>query len=72
MPGALAKRRWTAVLLTKELLISMVDAPDDMLDGLGIKLLPVGKPCHTLELRDMALQSVITGVAFEPLIIALL
>jgi hypothetical protein len=26
----------------------------------------VGKPCHALEFRDMAFQSVITGVAFEP------
>jgi len=48
----------------------MVDAPDDVLDGLGFKLLAVSKPCHALELRDMALQSVITDVAFEPLIIA--
>ena len=43
-----------------------MDAPDDVLDSLGIKLLPVGKPRHTLEFRDMAFQSVITDVAFEP------
>jgi len=37
-----------------------------VLDSLGIKLLPVGKPRHALEFRDMIFQSVITGVAFEP------
>jgi hypothetical protein len=47
-----------------------MDAPDDVLDGLGIKLLPVGNPRHALEFRDMAFQSVITDVAFEPPIIA--
>ena len=70
--GALAKRWRMVVFLAKELLIALMDAPDDVLDSLGIKLLPVGKPRHALEFRDMAFQSVITDVAFELPIIAFL
>jgi hypothetical protein len=62
--GALAKRWRAAVFLAKELLIALVNAPDDVLDSLGIKLLPAGKPRRALEFRDMAFQLVITDVAW--------
>ena len=72
IPEPLAKRRRTAVLPTKELLIPLIDAPDDVLDGLRIELLPMGKPRHALQLRDMAFQPIVADVAVEAPIVAFL
>ena len=70
--GAFAEGWWTLVLFAKELLIALVDAPDNVLDGLGIQLFPMGKACQALQLCDMAFEAIVADVAFEPPIIAFL
>src|SRR2546428_8415829 len=55
-----------------ELLIALIDAPDKVLDGLGIKLAPMGKAHHGLQARDMSFETVVTDVAFEAPIVAFL
>src|SRR5262245_6308605 len=65
IPGAFAKRRRTAVFLTKEPLIALVNTPDDLLDSLRIKLLPVSKPRHALQFCDMTFQTIVADIALK-------
>src|SRR5262249_12769463 len=65
IPGAFAKRRRTGVFLAKEVLIALVNTPDDLLNGLRIKLLPMSEPRHALQLCDMTFQTIVANIALK-------
>ena len=72
VPYTFPEGRRTAVLFAKELLIALVDAPDNMLHGLCIQRAPVGKPVPVLQPGDVALQAVVPEVAMEAKVVPLL
>src|SRR5262249_33670842 len=67
-----AKCGRTFILFAKKLLIALINTPDNVLDGLRIKLTPVSKARHGLQARHMPFQTKIADVAFETSIVAFL
>lgn len=72
IPYTLAEGRWTSVLFAKELLIALVDAPDNILYSLSIQVFPMGKSSPTFELRHLALHAIATNIDMKAAIVPFL